>query len=63
MDWKPVMRGTMGDERMSIYGTWRVGEKYYVVMCSARLGEPVASIGYEVADAASPKTEANSTEK
>lgn len=50
MDWTPVMHGGIGDEGMSSYGTWRVGEKYYVVMCSARWGGPVASIGYEIGE-------------
>ena len=54
VDWKPVMHGATGGTGMISYGAWRVGEKYYVVMCSARLGEPVASIGYEIADPASP---------
>lgn len=49
-DWTPFMHGTIGDGGMSSFGTWRVGEKHYVVMCSARLGEPVVSIGYEIGE-------------
>jgi hypothetical protein len=50
MDWTPFMHGTIGDEGMSSFGTWRVGEKRYVVMCSARLGESVVSIAYEIGE-------------
>lgn len=50
MDWTRFMHGTIGDEGMSFYGTWRVGEKHYVVMCSARLGEPAVNIGYEIGE-------------
>jgi len=62
-DWKPIMRGAVSGGGMSIYGTWRVGEKYYVAMCSARFAEPVASIGYEIADSAGAKIETSSTGK
>jgi hypothetical protein len=51
MDWTPFMHGTIGDEGMSSYGTWRVGEKHYLVMCSVRSGGPVTSIGYEISEA------------
>lgn len=63
VDWMPVMHSSIGGGLGSIFGTWRVGERHYVVMCSARLGDPIAGIGYEIADPAGRSTETHSIEK
>ena len=35
---------------MSFYGNWRVGTKHYDVICSARAGEPIDSVSYDVSE-------------
>jgi hypothetical protein len=49
-DWTPSMLSTLGESVMSFYGSWRVGTKHYDVMCSARFGEPIVSVGYEIGE-------------
>jgi hypothetical protein len=39
-----------GEGMMSFYGNWRVRTKHYDVMCAARFGEPVVSVGYEIGE-------------
>jgi hypothetical protein len=49
-DWTPSMLSKLGEGVMSFYGSWRVGTKHYDVMCSARYGTPIASVGYEIGE-------------
>ena len=49
-DWRPSTLSTPGEGVMAFYGNWRVGAKRYDVMCSARFGQPVVSIGYDIGE-------------
>jgi len=52
-DWTPVMLSTVGEgvgSVMSLYGSWRVGAQHYDVMCSARHGATIVSVGYEIGE-------------
>lgn len=52
-DWTPSMLGRLGEgvlSVMNLYGSWRVGTKHYDVMCSARFGDPIVSVGYEIGE-------------
>jgi hypothetical protein len=50
-DWSPSMLSIPGDgDVMSFYGNWHVGTKHYDVMCTARIGEPLVSVGYEIGE-------------
>jgi len=52
-DWTPAMLSRLGKgvgSVMSFYGRWRVGTQHYDVMCSARYGAPIVSVGYEIGE-------------
>jgi hypothetical protein len=52
-DWTPSMLSKLGEGMRSVmnfYGSWRVGTKHYDVMCSARYGDPIVSVGYEIGE-------------
>ncbi|MEO8869362.1 MAG: hypothetical protein ABI357_00875 [Granulicella sp.] len=50
-DWRPSMFSIPADSgMMRFYGNWHVGAKHYDVMCTARIGEPIVSVGYDIGE-------------
>ena len=56
-EWTPSLRSAFGNpqslfsgEMLNFYGKWRVGQQHVEVLCSAKVGESVGRVGYEIGE-------------